>query len=264
VTVDQGSDTLESVSVAATEIRFRRRGDGPSLVVLHHSFGIPHWLPLYADLATDHDLVVPDLPGFGESQVPTWARHPRDLALLLGHFVDRLDRGPVAVMGCGFGGWVAAELATMAPDRVSHLVLVGSAGLLPEEGRIFDQMLTSHSEYVKSAFSSLAAYEAIYGSDFPLSDDVLLTWAINREMVTRVAWKPYMYNRQMAPLLTEVDVPTLIVWGGEDQIVPIECGEQFERLLANARLEVIPGCGHAVDMEQPERLAALVRAHLAP
>ncbi len=138
----------------------------------------------------------------------------------------------------------------MCPELVSDLVLVGSAGLLPESGRILDQVLISHSEYVRSAFSSTAAYEQVFTD--VLSDELLLAWDRNREMVARVAWKPYMYNRRLVPLLGSVEVPVLVVWGSEDRVVPLECGEAFARLLPNARLEIVKGCGHAVDLEAPD------------
>jgi pimeloyl-ACP methyl ester carboxylesterase len=147
----------------------------------------------------------------------------------------------------------------MAPEAVGRLVLVGAAGLLPEHGRILDQMLIAHGDYVKAAFHDRDAYVSIFGDTY--EDDTLIQWDINREMVVRIAWKPYMYNRQMAPLLTELDIPTLVVWGEHDAVVPAECGEQYARLLPDARLETISGCGHAVDMERPAELAALVRRH---
>jgi pimeloyl-ACP methyl ester carboxylesterase len=245
--------------VAGLSVHALRKGDGPMLVVLHHSFGNPGWLPFYDDLARDFTVIVPHLPGFGTSDRPDWARHPRDLALLIGYWLRKQTLSNVTIVGCGFGGWVAAELATMAPEGVRDLVLVGAAGLLPEQGRILDQMLIAHGEYVKSAFHDPEAYVAIYGETY--DDDTLLQWDINREMIVRVAWKPYMYNRQMAPLLAELAVPTLLVWGEHDAVVPFECAEHYARLLPDARIEVVADCGHAVDMERPAELATLIRRH---
>lgn len=248
--------TSVETSVAGLTIRSRTQGSGPAVVVFHHSFGSPGWLPFYDDLAADHTVWVPDLPGFGSSDRPDWARHPRDIALLMGRFLERVG-GPVIGVGLGFGGWVAAELATMRNDAFSRLVLVGSAGLLPERGRIFDQVLVSHGDYVRAAFHDEASYLATYGEGF--TDELLIAWDLNREMVARVAWKPYMYNRQLAPLLTEVATPVTLVWGEHDQIVPFECAEQYRSLLPNSRLETVAGAGHAVDMEAPAALAAIVR-----
>ena len=111
---------------------------------------------------------------------------------------------------------------------MSALVLVGAAGLLPERGRILDQMLIAHGDYVKAAFRDREAYAAIYGDTY--DNDTLLQWDINREMVVRIAWKPYMYNRQMAPLLCDLAVPTLLVWGDHDEVGPLACAKQYARL----------------------------------
>jgi pimeloyl-ACP methyl ester carboxylesterase len=250
--------------VAGVDLRSLEAGAGTDVVVLHHSFGNPGWLPVHDELARGAAVAALDLPGFGASTRPDWARDVRDLAMLVGWWLrGRAGAGgrrPVAVVGCGFGGWVAAELAVMWPEGLSHLVLVGAAGLLPEQGRILDQVLISHSEYVRAAFRTPAAYEAVYTAE--LSDDLLLQWDRNREMTARVAWKPHMYNRRLVPLLGSVTVPTLVVWGDDDRVVPLECGERYAKLLPHATISVVGSCGHAVDMEQPVELAQLVLAHV--
>ena len=123
----------------------------------------------------------------------------------------------------------------------------------------------SHSGYVQSAFSRQDVYEAIYTSNngddpdaHPISDDTLVVWDMNREMTTRVAWKPYMYNRRLRPLLGGVAAPALVVWGENDAVVPLECAHAYVEALPDACLEVVPDCGHAVDLEAPEALAALI------
>ena len=251
-----------TTSVAGLDLVHRARGEGPAVVVLHHSFGTFGWPQLAAELASDHQVLVPDIPGYGDSAQPTWARHPRDLAALLQAWIDRLGLDAPVVVGAGFGGWVGAELATMVGPRLGGLVLVGAAGLVPHDGRIFDQMLVAHRQYVRQAFSDGAVYDALFGEE--PSDDLLITWDLNREMTARVAWKPYMYNRALEPLLTEVRVPALVVWGDDDQIVPRECGERYVERLPDARLEIVGDCGHAVDLERPADLAALVRSLADP
>jgi pimeloyl-ACP methyl ester carboxylesterase len=260
-TVEAGGVALRSFEVGGLVIGCSVGGSGAPVVVLHHSFGGVGWSELCSGLAGGCEVWAPDLPGFGGSSRPVWARDVRDLALLVGWWLRGLGVGPVTVVGCGFGGWVAAELVTMCPELFSGLVLVGSAGLLPEDGRILDQVLISHSEYVRAGFSSDAAYEAVFGAE--LSDEVLLEWDRCREMVARVAWKPYMYNRRLVPLLRLVEVPTLVVWGELDRVVPPECGVAFAGLVPGARLEVVAGCGHAVDLEAPEVLAGMVLGHVA-
>jgi pimeloyl-ACP methyl ester carboxylesterase len=257
MTVTSASAFALEASVAGLRIQTRTRGTGPAVVVLHRSTGGTGWTPFLDDLAGDHLVLAPDLPGFGVSDRPEWARHPRDLAVLVGHWIRQVAEGPATVVGLGFGGWVAAELATLRPEIVRNLVLVGAAGLLPERGRILDQVLISHMQYVRAAFRDERHFTDLFG-EVP-SDEQLLLWDRNREMMARVSWKPYMYSRQLAGLLGTVAAPTLVVWGDDDRVVPRECGERYAREIAGARLEIVEGAGHAVDIEQPSRLAALVR-----
>ena len=261
-----------TTSVAGLGMREFTGGSGDPLVMLHHSFGNPGWMPIHKALAEHYTVHALDLPGYGGpegSEQPDWARHPRDLALIVGQWLRTKGFGPAGLVGCGFGGWVAAELATMAPELLKRLILVGAAGLLPEQGRIYDQFLVSHSDYVQAAFSSQDVYEAIFHSngddpdEHPLGDDTLVTWDMNREMTTRVAWKPYMYNRRLRPLLGAVTVPALVVWGDSDAVVPVECAHAYVEALPDARLEVVPNCGHAVDLQAPEVLAAIITSGTA-
>ncbi|MXY72869.1 MAG: alpha/beta fold hydrolase, partial [Dehalococcoidia bacterium] len=83
----------------------------------------------------------------------------------------------------------------------------------------------------------------------------------SREMTARLSWKPYMFNRRLAPVLGEVQTPALVVAGSEDRVIPLTCARQYAGGLANATLEIVEGAGHYVDYEEPEALAALVASH---
>ncbi|MGI8927553.1 MAG: alpha/beta fold hydrolase [Tepidiformaceae bacterium] len=253
------SFTETTLQVAGLKLRLMQAGSGAPVVILHHSTGNPGWIPLYERLSGEFAVTVPDMPGYGQSERPEWARDARDLAILMNAAIEQLDLEGVTLVGLGFGGFVAAELATMSRCRLGRLVLVGAAGLQPEEGEILDQMLVDYDEYVKVSFRDDAAYAASFG-ETP-ADDIKQLWDFSREMTARVTWKPYMFNRRLGPLLGEVHTPTLIIWGENDRVVPISCARQYERLLPGARLEVLPGAGHAVELEDAARVAELISAH---
>jgi pimeloyl-ACP methyl ester carboxylesterase len=147
-------------------------------------------------------------------------------------------------------------MATMAPRAFRRLVLVGAMGLKPAEGEILDQALVSYIEYVRAGFADQARFDALFGPDPATAQ--LEQWDLNREMTFRIAWKPYMYNPTLAPLLEGVQTPALIVWGGRDRIVPPGVAQQFGRALPTSRVTVLDGAGHFVDMEQPDTLAKLI------
>jgi pimeloyl-ACP methyl ester carboxylesterase len=114
------SITRRDVEVAGLGIHVATAGAGPPLLVLHRSTG-PMWTPFYDELSRTYELIAPDLPGYGESERPETARSPRDLAILMVRSLDALGHDAVHAVGLGLGGWVLAELATMAPRRLSTM-----------------------------------------------------------------------------------------------------------------------------------------------
>lgn len=232
----------------------RDRGGRPVLV-LHHDIGTLDRMPFYDALADRFDVIVPRHPGFGTQERPNWMRHPRDLAALYQWALADLGVERASLVGLGFGGWVAAEMAALAPRDFHRLVLVGAMGVKPPEGDIFDQAIVSYIDYARAGFHDQAAFAQVYGD---VSTDQLVAWDLCREMCFRLAWKPYMYSQTLPHLLGGVRAPALVVWGEYDRIVPNSAGELYARSLREARFETVGAAGHCVDMEQPEALARLV------
>ncbi len=255
------SDT--HIGVSGLDLRVLRKGEGPPLLVVHDSLGNLGWVPFYERLASSFSVIVPDLPGYGKSDRPDWARSPRDLAILTLQLLDQLEVAGVTVVGLGFGGFVAAEMATMNQSRFQRLVLVGATGLHPREGEVLDQMLIGFAEYGLNGFRDARSFQDLFGATDSLPPDVYELWDFGTEMTARVCWKPWMYSDQLPHLLGAIRLPTLIVWGERDRVVPLDVGRQYETLLSGARLEVVPEAGHFVDLEEPDRLAELVEAHVA-
>ena len=248
-----------TAEVAGLTVRMQESGSGAPLWFLHHSTGNPlGWLPLYELLAQRFTVTVADLPGYGSSDRPDWAREPRDLGVLMLRLLDRLDVEAPLVVGCGLGGFIAAEMATMAPQRLSGLVLVGAAGVRPPGGVIMDQMLVGHSAYVQAGHADEASFTQAYGAEDEIDADVKDVWDFSRIMTARVSWKPYMHSQRLPHLLQEIATPTLVVWGDQDSVIPRSAGELFAARIPGARLEIVTNAGHHVDVEQPEALAELI------
>ena len=255
-TTAYGEQTIE---VAGRKLRMLEGGSGRTILMLHHSTGNIGWAPIHEQLAEQARVVAFDMPGYGQSERPEWAREPRDLAIQLLQALDAMNVSDATLVGAGLGGFIAAEMATMNRSRLSSLVLIGAAGLQPRDGEIVDQMLVDYEEYNKAGFSDDAAFEKVFGAQ--ASSEVKQLWDFSREMTARITWKPYMFNRRMAPLLSGIDIPTLIVWGANDAIVPIDVAHQYRDAIPGAKLEVVSGAGHLVEFEQPEKVASLVLAH---
>lgn len=243
---------------AGLPVRYCRCGSGSPVLILHHDIGCPDRADFAEALSATHDVIMPVHPGFGlGSERAEWMRSVRDLAVLYRGLLAELGVERASLVGLGFGGWVAAEMASMAPLDLDRLVLVGAMGLQPREGFILDQALVGYSDYAEAFFRDPAAFDAVYGRE--PSTDQLEAWDICREMCFRIAWKPYMYSQTLAPLLGSVSAPALVVRGEADAVVPADCAEQYAAALPNARLEIVADCGHAVALERPEALARLVQ-----
>lgn len=247
------TDTV--TEVAGTKLHLSRAGSGRAVLILHHDIGTVDRLPFYDSLAAKFDVLVPHFPGWGKSERAEWLRHPRDIAAIMNWLLADLGLKDVTLVGLGFGGWVAAEMASLAPTGFHRLVLVGAHGIKPPEGDIADQAIVSYIDYPHAGFHDLKAFEAVYGD---ISIDQLEAWDVAREMSFRTAWKPYMYNQTLPHLLGGVRTPALVIWGDDDRIVPISAGQAYVKSLRNATMTTIAGCGHFAEMEKPTEVAKLV------
>ncbi len=248
--------TNSEIALAGVKLQLARAGSGRAVLVLHHDIGTPDRLSFYDALAARFDVLVPTHPGYGsKAERATWLRHPRDLAALYQWLLAEIGVERAALVGLGFGGWVAAEMAALAPRDFHRLVLVGAMGVKPPEGDILDQAIISYIDYAQAGFHDPAAFARIYGE---VTTDQLVDWDLCREMSFRIAWKPYMYSQSLPHLLGGVRAPSLVVWGEHDKVVPRSAGELYARSLPKARFEIVRGAGHCVDMEMPDALARLV------
>jgi pimeloyl-ACP methyl ester carboxylesterase len=244
------------------QVEVQRGGDGSPVVVLHRDLGPLRWGALHEALAADHDVWAPSLPGFGGSDLPTWARSVAHLAALTGVLIDSAIGQPVDVVGLGFGGWVAATLAATSPGRVRRLALVSPMGIRPDVGEVVDQFLYGAADYARLGFADDEAFARAVGS--PDDDEVAARLDRSREAVTRVAWKPIGHDRALPGLLSAGDGrPALVVWGGADAVVPAATVRRWAEVLVTSTVVEIPGAGHHVEVERPAEVAAAVRGLLA-
>src|ERR1044071_8993530 len=148
----------QNLELGDGKLRFLRGGSGRPVLVLHHDTGTLDQLPFYDALAGKYDVIVPRHPGFGVEERPNWMRHPRDIAALYQWLLADLGVERASLVGLGFGGWVAAEMAALAPRDFHRLVLVGAMGVKPPEGDIFDQAIVSYLDYARAGFHDQAVH----------------------------------------------------------------------------------------------------------
>jgi pimeloyl-ACP methyl ester carboxylesterase len=235
-------------------MRYAKAGAGRGLVLLHRSIGADSARQAVRALASEFMVLAPAMPGYDDSERPDWARSPRDLAAILLHsLVPSAGDRPVLV-GCGLGGFIAAEMAAMCPERLGALVLVSPMGVKPHVGGLTDQFLWSTDEYVEMCFASAENHQRAFGDVYELGSDPWKQREANREMTTRIAWKPRLFDNTLPFRLPYVTTPTLIVWGEEDRILPRSSVERYRDSIPGATLAELPGCGHMVECDALDAL----------
>jgi pimeloyl-ACP methyl ester carboxylesterase len=251
------------VSVGGIQAHTLIGGSGPPLLVLHGAGGPNGWRRWHAALAERFTVYVPSHPGYGLSDDAAWMESPRDVARYYLWYLDVLGLERSTIVGHSMGGWIAAELAAMNPRAVERLVLVAAAGLKPEQGEILDIFYYPVDQLTQMVYhdpAQVPEWDELFGTPpTPEQQDLALR---NREMSARLTWKPYMHNPRLPFFLPRISNPTLVVWGKQDQIVPVACGEQYRRLLPNATLRVIEGCGHSPMVERPDEFVSMLHTFL--
>jgi pimeloyl-ACP methyl ester carboxylesterase len=236
------------ISVRGCSIVLRRAGAGRPLLVLHGASDAEQWLPVMDDLAARHDVIIPEHPGFGASDTPAWLDTIPDLANFYLDLIDQLDLGDVDVIGHDLGGWIAAELAVRNARRLASLTLVAAAGIHVAGVAQTDPFLRTDEQRVRDLFHDPArADEMIKRVLRPELEDVNLK---NQTTTARLTWQPRGYDPHLAKWLHRIKLPTLLVWGANDKLLPPAYASAWQKLIPNAQLVVVPDCGHLPHVEQ--------------
>ena len=244
------------VEVAGCRIHMLQSGSGEAVLSLHSIEGNLGFLPYLDALSQSACVYAPTHPGYGTSERPEWLETVSDLARFYLWMLQELGLDKVHLVGGFMGGWIAAEMAAMCPQALDTLTLISTAGVRPADGEIADIFLLGEQGTMELAISDPSPIAAAIESDEPSLR------IRGREMTTRLCWKPYMHSPSLIHLLPRVSVPTLVVWGEHDRIVPASAGASIADAMPNARLEVIKGAGHLPHIEKPEEVIPLLRMHM--
>jgi pimeloyl-ACP methyl ester carboxylesterase len=252
------------VEAAGARLHLIKGGTGEPLLILHDELGYPGWLRFHESLARHYTLYIPSHPGFGKSERLDWITNMRDMA---GWYLDALDElglGRVHVVGFSLGGWLAAEMATMCPEPFTKLVLVGATGIKPPTGQIYDMFLE-----VAKDFITMSYLDPTKTPEFPHicpespTPEQVEAWEVAREEACRLGWRPYMHDPSLPHLLRRLrKLPTLIIWGREDAIVPLSVAEVYHASIPGSQLAIIDNCGHHPEIEKSDEFVRQVQAFL--
>jgi pimeloyl-ACP methyl ester carboxylesterase len=258
-----------TVSEDLVDVRGRRvwvasSGDGPPLVYLHGAGDLDGWGPALSLLAADFTVYRPDHPGFNRSDDDPSVDSVLDLAFSYLDLLDALSLDRVRLVGHSLGGWTAAQLAVLVPERVTRLVLADPAGLRAP-GAVPDMFTLNPVQSAELANHQADARAAAVAAAGQIADDPELfqRYLRNRMATAHLAWNPYLHDPKLAGRLHHVTAPVLIIWGAHDRLLPVDCAREWQSALPGARLEIVDDAGHRPQAEQPAVFAKLVKEFLA-
>ncbi len=261
--------TVDS-ALGQTPVSFVDQGEGPPILLVHGLGGSwRNWLENIPFLADSHRVVALDLPGFGLSPMPTEEISMSAYGDLVLRFADAVGLSPETfLIGHSMGGFISTEAVTSAPERFSRLSLVSAAGISfatisgPRKSltaAIVKGMIpvaASRAErnlYRKrlrtASFAGVIAHPSMIGNE--------ILWELGTYAALR---SPALFAAAFAlggydnrPSLAEIEIPTQIVWGQQDRLVPVGAAYSYARRIEHAELSLVDDCGHMVQLERPAR-----------
>jgi pimeloyl-ACP methyl ester carboxylesterase len=268
------------VSAAGVDTFYLEAGSGRSTIVLLHGLGATNasMLPTLWDLARDHRVLAPDLPGFGESGKPVRSYDFPFFAAWLRDFLDGLGVRRAILVGNSLGGRIALEAGMTIPERVERMVLLCPSpaflrgrlavplvkALRPEMALV--PMLLGHAQVAAMARSLFARPERLpEGWYDAFADEFLRVFRSPRGRVAffsaarQVYLEPARGELGFWDRLPAMGVPALFVWGEKDWLVPARFEHHVATALPSARSVVLEDCGHVPQYEFPERTNGLIR-----
>jgi pimeloyl-ACP methyl ester carboxylesterase len=260
---------VTTLRVAGVDLEVRQRGQGAPLVFLHGPHPLEPRAPVLDLLARDATVIAPSAPGFGGSPRPDSFEGMYDLVHFFEDLLDELPYARVSLVGCSFGGWLAAELAVSCSHRLERLVLADAVGIKVSgrEQRDIAHVFNTHpAEIERRAWFALGAQRG-FGFGWQqhlasISDEDLVRLARSWDALCLYGWQPCLYNPALARWLHRIRVPTLVVWGEADGIVSTEYGRAYAGLIPGAQFARIAEAGHHPELEQPQAFAERVLSFL--
>lgn len=223
-------------------------GDGPDLVFLHGTGTFPGFDIIW-NWAKNYRVIIPFHPNFGESD-------DNQAIVVIGDYVshytqlfDQLKLDKFNLLGFSLGGWIAAEYAIRHPERIQKLILAAPAGLMVEEAPAPD-LLKMPPEDVPGY---LTHDPNIAISFFPEQPDPVFDATLGRELAAlgQVLAEHPKGNPQLAENVKNLTMPSLIIWGAKDRLMPVAQAAHWGAALPVAKVEYIEGTGHLLFEEQP-------------
>jgi abhydrolase domain-containing protein 6 len=241
-------------------------------IVLIHGFGLnkDFWGSLPKEFSKDYRLVIPDMPGFGESEYLKDADYtlPKQTERLA-QFINALNLKNITLAGCSMGGAITTLYALNFSENLKNIILIGAFGAATEDSD-FDKQIESGNNPMfyttPEGFDNMSTYSLYKPMQMPkqfkklFADDYAKKSVTYRKIFDQmfISGKDFLIKE-----LTKIKVPALIIWGKNERMINLSAGENFHKGLKNSRLVIIDKASHLVYIDQPEKTAAAISEFLS-
>jgi len=251
------------VDVDGSKIRYLESGSSKKTLVLIHGLGASceRWEKVLPILENDFQVIVPDLIGFGYSDKPTVDYTMDFFSNFLEKFLKTLGIDKTSIIGSSLGGQIAVEYSSSHSNSVEKLILVSPSGIMKQSTFALDAYIMA--ALYPNENSAKNAFETMDGSGGEIPRNTITSFV--KRMKLHNAKFAFMstllglkYSESITPKLENISSSTLLIWGSNDPVIPIEFSKDFVMSINNCELYEMSKCGHTPYVQEPELFASKV------
>tara|TARA_B100000497_G_scaffold18933_1_gene22422 strand:- start:682 stop:1446 length:765 start_codon:yes stop_codon:yes gene_type:complete len=241
----------------STDDRYLEFGSGPVIVLLHGLFGaLSNFEKVIEHFQQDYTVLFPQLPLYTSPLLNSTVGGMVDFVNVI---IEEKKFSNLHLVGNSLGGHIGLVYALKNMGKVASITLTGSSGLF--ENSLGDGYPNKENyDYIRKK-TEYTFYDPTVASK-ELVDEIFNTVNDRAKAIRVIALAKSALRHNLRKELNKIDIPANIIWGGNDNITPLFVGEEFQKLIPNAKLSVIDKCGHAAMMEHPERFNELLEQFL--
>ena len=251
------------IQIDGHKIRYLESGSSKGTLVLIHGLGASaeRWDKVIPTFAKDYHVIVPDLIGFGYSDKPLVDYTPEFFSEFLGKFFIESGIEKPYVIGSSLGGQITAEYASSNPDNIEKLILVSPAGVMKQSTPALDAYIMA--ALYPNEQSAKNAFEMMEGSGHEVDAKIVQGFIERMQLPNaKLAFMSTILGLKNADVITKklhsILAPTLIIWGGNDPVIPIQHADEFVSSIKDCRFFRMDGCGHTPYVQDPETFSSVV------
>ena len=251
------------IQIDGNKIRYLESGSSNDTLVLVHGLGASaeRWEKVIPEFSKKYRVVVPDLIGFGYSDKPLADYTPEFFSEFLKKFFNAADIKRPYLIGSSLGGQVTAEYSAANPDDIEKLILVSPAGVMKQSTPALDAYIMA--ALYPSEQSAKNAFEMMEGSGDEVDEKIVQGFIERMQLPNaKLAFMSTILGLKNSEIITtklnSIQIPTLIIWGSSDPVIPIQHADAFVSSIKDCRFYRMDGCGHTPYVQDPTHFSSVV------